>query len=148
MSRVDARVVAAAGSVVWVEVAGRAPTCGNCKTAEACQAEASGLAAAPRRYRVENRIGAQVGDRVQLTVAEGTLWRAALWSYGAPLLLAIVGAALGQSVAGDAGAVGGTVAGLACGLAALRLGELRTRGQGNPISLQAEARELRFKERT
>ena len=61
MSQCEARVVAVAGSDVWVEVPGRAPTCGNCKTADACQTGLLGLNTGPRRYRLENRIGAQVG---------------------------------------------------------------------------------------
>lgn len=148
MSQCEARVVAAAGSEVWVEVAGRAPTCGNCKTADACQTGLLGLTTGPRRYRLENRIGAQVGDQVQLTVAEGTLWRASLWSYGVPLLLAIAGAIIGQSMSGDAAAVMGTVVGLACGMGVLRRNEIRARGEGNQFSLQVQTREIRFKEQS
>jgi positive regulator of sigma E activity len=69
----------------------------------------SGLGTGPRRYRLENRIGAGVGDQVQLTVADGTVWRASLLSYVLPLLLAIGGAAIGQFAAGDAGAVIGNI---------------------------------------
>ena len=148
MSQCEARVVAVSGSDVWVEVAGRAPTCGNCKTADACQTGLLGLTTGPRRYRLENRIGAQVGDQVQLTVVEGTLWRASLWSYGVPLLLAIGGAVIGQSVSGDAAAVAGTVVGLICGMGLLRRNEVRARGEGNLFSLQVQTREMRFKEQS
>jgi sigma-E factor negative regulatory protein RseC len=148
MSQCEARVVAVSGGEVWVEVAGRAPTCGNCKTADACQTGLLGLSTGPRRYRLENRIGAQVGDRVQLTVAEGTLWRASLWSYGVPLLLAIAGAIIGQFVSGDAAAVAGTLAGLVCGMVVLRLREVRARGEGNLFSLQVQTKEMRFKEQS
>ncbi|MBI5792974.1 MAG: SoxR reducing system RseC family protein [Rhodocyclales bacterium] len=148
MSQCEARVVAASGSEVWVEVAGRAPSCGNCKTADACQTGLLGLSMGPSRYRLENRIGAQVGDQVQLTVAEGTLWRASLWSYGVPLLLAIAGAIIGQFVSGDAAAVAGTLAGLACGMVVLRLREVRARGEGNLFSLQVQTKEMRFKEQS
>jgi sigma-E factor negative regulatory protein RseC len=148
MSQCEARVVAVSGGEVWVEVAGRAPTCGNCKTADACQTGLLGLSTGPRRYRLENRIGAQVGDQVQLTVAEGTLWRASLWSYGVPLLLAIAGAIIGQFVSGDAAAVAGTLAGLGCGMVVLRLREVRARGEGNLFSLQVQTKEMRFKEQS
>lgn len=148
MSQCEARVVAASGNEVWVEVAGRAPSCGNCKTADACQTGLLGLAAGPRRYRLENRIGAQVGDQVQLTVAEGTLWRASVWSYGVPLLLAIVGAMIGQSLSGDAAAVAGTLAGLVCGMVVLRRREVRARGEGSLFSLQVQTKEMRFKEQS
>ncbi len=148
MSQCEARVVAVSGSEVWVEVAGRAPTCGNCKTADACQTGLLGLTTGPRRYRLENRIDAQVGDQVQLTVAEGTLWRASLWSYGVPLLLAIGGAVIGQSVSGDEAAVAGTVVGLIFGMGLLRRNEVRARGEGNLFSLQVQTREIRFKEQS
>jgi sigma-E factor negative regulatory protein RseC len=148
MSQCEARVVAASGNEVWVEVAGRAPSCGNCKTADACQTGLLGLAAGPRRYRLENRIGAQVGDQVQLTVAEGTLWHASVWSYGVPLLLAIVGAMIGQSLSGDAAAVAGTLAGLVCGMVVLRRREVRARGEGSLFSLQVQTKEMRFKEQS
>lgn len=148
MSQCEAVVVAASGGEVWVEVPGRAPTCGNCKTADACRTGLLGLAAAPRRYRLENRIGARVGDRVQLTVAEGTLWRASLLSYVVPLLLAIGGAALGQSLGGDLWAAAGTVAGLGGGLVLLRANEIRARREGSLYSLQVQTGEVRFKEQS
>lgn len=144
MSQCEAVVVEASGGEVWVEVPGRAPTCGNCKTADACQTGLLGLSAGPRRYRLENRIGARVGDRVQLTVAEGTLWRASLLSYVLPLLLALCGATIGQFMGGDLSAAAGTVVGLACGLALLRANEIRARRAGSLYSLQVQTREVRF----
>ena len=111
MSQCEATVVAADGREVWVEVPERAPSCGNCKTADACQTGLLGLGTGPRRYRLENSIGARVGDHVALIVADGTVWRASLASYVVPLLLAIGAAAIGQFVAGDAAAVIGTLAG-------------------------------------
>jgi sigma-E factor negative regulatory protein RseC len=148
MSQCDAVVVAATGSEAWVEVPARAPNCGNCKTNDACQDGLLGLSAGPRRYRVENRIGVRVGDRVQLTVADGTLWRAALASYILPLLLSIAGAVLGQSAGGDVWAVGGALIGLGCGIALLRRNEVRAAREGNLFSLQVQTREVRFKEQS
>jgi sigma-E factor negative regulatory protein RseC len=148
MSQCDAVVVAAEGGEVWVEVPGRAPACGNCKTAEACQEGLLGLGAGPRRYRLENLIAAQVGDRVRLTVAEGTVWRASLASYVLPLLLAIVGALIGQSAAGDAWAALGALVGLGCGLVLLRRNELRARQERSLFSLHVQTNEVRFKEQS
>lgn len=148
MSQCEATVVAAEGREVWVEVPGRAPICGSCKTADACQTGLLGLAAGPRRYRLENRIGARVGDRVQLTVADGTVWRASLQSYVRPLLLAIGGAAIGQFAAGDAGAVLGMLAGLGCGLLLLRRNEIRARSDVSLFSLQIETLKIRIKEQS
>ncbi len=146
MSTCDAVVVEVSGAEAWVEVPGRAAACGSCKTTDACQEGLLGLSAGPRRYRLENRIGARVGDRVQLAVAEGTLWRAALASYVLPLLLAIAGAVIGQWLAGDGWAAVGTLAGLGCGLVLLRGNEMRARGDGHLLSLQVQTMEVRFKE--
>lgn len=148
MSQCDAVVVAVTDSEVWVEVPERAAACGSCKTSDACRDGLLGLSAAPRRYRVENRIGARLGDRVLLTVADGTLWRAALASYVLPLLLSITGAVLGQSAGGDAWAVSGALIGLVCGIALLRRNEVRAARDGNMFSLQVPTREVRFKDQS
>lgn len=147
-SQCDAVVVAAAGGEIWVEVPERAPSCGNCKTVDGCRTGLLGLGTGPLRYRLENRIGARVGDHVQLTVADGTVWRAALLSYVLPLVLAIGGAAIGQFAAGDAGAALGTLAGLGCGLLLLRRNELRARGDASRFSLQIETSKIRIKEQS
>lgn len=148
MSQCDALVVEVSGNEVWVEVPGRAPACGSCKSADACQDGLLGLSAGSRRYRLNNLIGAGVGDRVQLTVADGTLWRASLASYVMPVLLAIAGAVIGQSLAGDAWAVIGTLTGLGCGLALLRRNEIRARRDGSLFSLQVPTNQVRFKEQS
>lgn len=148
MTQREAVVVAVADGEVWVEVPERAPSCGNCKTADACQTGLLGLGSGPRRYRLENRIGARLGDHVQLTVADGVLWRASLLSYVLPLLLAIGGAAIGQFAAGDGGAVLGMLAGLGCGLVLLRRNELRARGDASLFLLQSETMKIRIKEQS
>lgn len=148
MSQCDAVVVAVSGDEVWVEVPGRAAACGSCPSPDVCQDGLPGMSARPRRYRLENRIGARVGERVSLTVADGTLWRASLASYVLPLLLAIAGAVLGQSLADDAWAAIGMLAGLVCGLALLRGSEIRARHNGSLFSLQVQTKEVRFKEKS
>jgi sigma-E factor negative regulatory protein RseC len=148
MSQCDAKVVAVAGNQVWVEVPGRAPACGSCKSSDDCQTGLLGLSAGPRRYRLENQVGARIGDRVSLEVADGTVWRASLASYVLPLLLAIAGAAVGQSAAGDAWAAAGMLAGLACGWVLLRRRELDARCDRNPFSLQLQSKEVVFKDQS
>lgn len=148
MSQCEAVVVAASGSEVWVEVPARAPICGSCKTVDACQSSLLGQGSGPRRYRLANGIGARVGDHVQLSVADGTVWRASLVSYVLPLLLAIGGAVIGQFAAGDVWAVLGMLAGLGCGLLLLRRNELRARGDASLFSLQVQTREVRFEEQS
>jgi len=148
MSQCDAIVVEVSGSEVWVEVSGRAPACGSCKSVDACQDGLLGLSAGPRRYRLDNLIRAGVGDRVSLTVADCTLWRASLASYVLPVLLAIGGAVIGQSAAGDAWAVTGTLTGLGCGLVLLRRKEFHARHDGSLFLLQVQTKEVRFKEQS
>lgn len=145
-SQCDAVVVEVSGSEVWVEVSNRAPICGSCKSPALCRDGLPGSSAGPRRYRLDNRIGARVGDRVSLTVADGTLWRAVLVSYVLPVLLAIGGAVIGQFAAGDAWAVMGMLTGLGCGLVLLRRTELRARLEGGVFSFQIQTREVRVKE--
>lgn len=148
MSQCDAVVVKASDSQVWVEVPTRASACGNCPTPEACQDSLLGLRTGPRRYLLENSIGAQVGDQVRLVVAEGLVWRASLASYVIPVLLAIVGAITGQSLDGDLAAALGATIGLGCGLGLLRIKELRARSGSNPYMLQIQSPQRRFKEQS
>lgn len=148
MSECDALVVEVSGDQVLVEVSGRAPACGNCSKPDGCQGGLTGLSTGPRRYRLDNRTGARVGDRVRLTVADGTLWRASLASYLLPVLLAIAGAAVGQFWAEDPGAVAGMFAGLGGGLALLRRKEMRARHENSPLSLRVSTNNSRFKEST
>ncbi len=139
MNQCDAIVVAATGNQVWVEIPARAKACANCPSPGACQTGflgLGGLMGSPRRYRLDNELGLRVGDRVSLVVAEGTLLRASLASYLIPVLLAMGGAVAGQSWAGDAAAVAGTLAGLALGFVLLRRNEHAARYGRNPLSLQ------------
>lgn len=148
MSQCDAVVVAVSGKQVWVEVPKRASACSNCQTPEACQDSLLGLRTGPRRYLLDNLIGARVGDHVQLIVAEGTVWRASLASYVMPVLLAMVGATIGQLMAGDPAAALGTLVGLGCGFALLRIKELRARYARNPYSLQIQSHQFSFKDQS
>lgn len=145
MSLCDGVVVEVRGGEAIVELPARIAACGNCKDAAACGDSLLG-AGGVRRYRLANRIGAQVGDRVHLGIAKGLLWQASLASYVLPLLLALAAAGLGQGWGGDGGAVGGLVLGLACGLWLLRRRELRARRDPAMISLQFPTREIRFED--
>lgn len=142
MTQCDAIVVAVTADQVWVEVPRRAPACGSCKSADGCQTGVPGLTAGPRRYRLDAVCKAQVGDHVSLRVAEGALLHASFMSYLLPVLLAIGGAAIGQSVAGDISAVAGMLTGLGLGFALLRRNELRTRRVQGLFSLQPQIKEI------
>lgn len=146
MNRCDGTVVAIEGDEAWVEIAARAPSCGQCSRAGTC---VEGLAGdeGPRRFRIANRVGARVGDSVSVAVADGILWRAALASYGVPLLLALAGALGGQTLGGDLPALAGTVAGLAAGLLLLRRRERMVRRDGRLITLES-GKPIRIEEST
>ncbi len=126
----------AGGQDVWVEIPERASACGQCSSAGGCHSGLIGLGNGARRYRVTNRIGARLGDRVSLTVAEGTVLRASWFSYLMPALLVIAAAAVGQNVGNDPGAVAGTLLGLGGGLFFLRWNETRLRRSGSVLSLE------------
>ncbi len=147
MSRCEAIVVAVSGTEAEVEVPERGHACGSCKSADGCQTGLLGLTAGPRRYRVENLIGARPGDRVALDVADGNLLRASLVSYLWPALLAIGGAVIGQMRGGDGAALAGMLIGLICGVILLRWSELRTRRNGSLLSLHVLSKQVHlFKE--
>ena len=67
----------------------------------------------PKTYRVENVIGAEVGDRVTIAVAAGSVSRTANFAYILPLTVTIAGAALGAVFGGDLSAIIGAGIGLA-----------------------------------
>lgn len=136
MSQCAAVVVAVSGNHVWVEVPARMQACANCPTPGSCQTGLLGRSSRPRRYCLNNELNLHVGDLIGLTVADGTLWRAALVSYLMPILLAIGGAAIGQWWMGDVAAVVGLSLGLLSGFALLRRYESHACRVRNPLFLQ------------
>jgi sigma-E factor negative regulatory protein RseC len=86
--------------------------CGGCTKAAGC-----GLGEGRGRpeQRVRNTLGARVGDRVVVSVAEGAVLKAAWRGYGVPLSLVLLGAAGGMAMGGEGIAVLGAVLGLAGG---------------------------------
>jgi sigma-E factor negative regulatory protein RseC len=107
--------------------------CGLCNSVNGCgSGKLSGLfCARPRQFRVPNGIGAQVGDEVQVSVADGALFRSALIVYLFPLSMLFAGALLGSVLAGaynqDICAAIGALAGLSAGFVFVRLFALRQR---------------------
>jgi sigma-E factor negative regulatory protein RseC len=115
------------GEHAWLEVC-RPSACGNCASAGTCGSGHGG-----RLQRVRNTIGARVGDAVIVTVADGAVLKAALWSYLMPLLLGLAGAAVGAALAGDAGALIGLVGGLTAGTVLLRVVGTRLAARREPL---------------
>lgn len=119
MIETPAQVIRIEGGSAWV--ASRAPaSCGACG-GKGCGSSVFSRFWHPQEpeYRVENPIGARTGDTVVVGLPDGALLRAALASYGMPLLLLVGGAGLGNALAGEPGAIWGGLSGL--GFAALWL---------------------------
>jgi positive regulator of sigma E activity len=116
----EAKVIAVDAGVAWVEIPERPASCGSCASSGSCHSNPLSGGKGPRRIKLENSIHAKVGDSVYLSVADGRVFRASWLSYLLPAILAIAGAAVGQSIANDAGAVIGTVLGLVLGFVNLR----------------------------
>jgi len=82
---------------IWVETSVKS-TCSTCSAKSHCgtSAVASAVAGKTLVNRVENKLDAQVGDRVEIGVPEETLLSGAFFLYLFPLLLAIASALAGQ----------------------------------------------------
>lgn len=121
------------GDFAIVEAASAGTACGSCRQAEACtSSRLSGLLRGQRTVRLSNRIGAAVGDRVVLSIAEGAVLSAALFAYLLPLSLLLAGALAGLFIFHrESMAVAGALGGLGVGLALLHLKQkrLETRGE-------------------
>jgi sigma-E factor negative regulatory protein RseC len=105
-------------AIVEVEAGG----CGRCHEKGGCggQQLTQMFCSGPKTYRVDNALGASPGDRVTVAIAAGSVRRTANLAYGIPLTATIAGAALGTSLAGDAGAMLGAGFGLVMSFAYIR----------------------------
>ncbi|HZW24172.1 MAG TPA: SoxR reducing system RseC family protein [Gallionella sp.] len=114
-----ATVVRVEGAVSFVEAV-QTGSCGQCSgkgcgTAKLSQA----FCREPRQFKVDNPIGAKVGDQVVVSVADGAVLRGIGLVYLLPLALLVGGAALGNAVAATDGLRDGyAAAGGASGLIA------------------------------
>lgn len=122
MSRVQGTVSRLEGDMAIVEVI-RSSGCGRCHEPGGCGGETLATGAAcPRSYSLPNQISAKPGDKVWLAVAEGSVLKAALWAYGLPGGLMLLGALLATMFfTSDLSAFGGALVGLAAGYLLLRL---------------------------
>ncbi len=104
--------------------------CGRCREPGGCGGSnaASFLCRAPRTFRVPNPEHRVIGERVRVRVAEGAIGHGALHAYASPLLALLIGALAGSTLADEAGAIVGAVAGLLVGWAGLRRAQRRNTG--------------------
>lgn len=102
----------------FVEAA-QASGCGQCSGKGCGTGQLSRMfCSQPRQFQVDNTIDASVGDRVVVSVADGTVMRGIGLVYLLPLALLVAGAALGNAVAVTDGQRDGyAAAGAAFGLA-------------------------------
>lgn len=92
-------VVRAEGRETLVEAA-QANGCGQCNGKGCGTGKLSRLLCSePRRFQVDNPIGAIAGDQVIVSIADGTVLRGIGLVYLLPLLLLVAGAAFGNAVA-------------------------------------------------
>ena len=123
-------VDAASGDAV-VQLGPRAAACGACPRREGCAPGADALMLQDTgdalQVRLPNPIGVRLGEQVAVVAEDGTVLRASWLAYLLPGLAGIGGAVAGQAAAGDAGAVAGTLCGLAAGFVYLAW---RSRGIG------------------
>lgn len=110
--------------------------CGRCQEKGGCGGQhlTQMFCSAPKRYRVENKIGALAGEQVRVAVDEGALRTSANLAYGFPILGLVIGGIAGQALGGDSGAIGGALAGLLLvfSLVRRRLGQRPEIGASNP----------------
>ena len=107
-----ARVVESSDGGVWVEAIAL-ESCGIC-AGQGCAGRqiVELFQCLPRRYRVESWPGLSVGDRVVVSVPEGSVIRSALYCYGLPLGLILGGAVFARmGIPGDGAAVAGALFG-------------------------------------
>lgn len=120
----EAIVVGLENDYALLEVQDRQVGCGRCHEVGGCGNTmlAQMRPLKEKHYRVTNEIGAHVGDRVVVSMPDGALWRASVWSYLLPLFGLVVGAALGTALgSGDGIAVLGSLFGLSLGVAIMKL---------------------------
>lgn len=88
--------------------------CGRCHEEGGCggQQLTQMFCSGPKTHRVENTVGAEVGDRVTLAIAGGSVRRTANFAYILPLTVTIVGALLGALFGDDTNAMIGAGLGL------------------------------------
>jgi len=88
--------------------------CGRCHEHGGCGGNNLGkmFCSAPRTFRVLNPRNSAIGERVTIAIAEGAVRRSATIAYGLPLLALFVGALCGSALAGETGAIVGSITGL------------------------------------
>lgn len=103
--------------------------CGRCGEPGGCAGNHAGklFCSTPRTFRIPNAEHRSVGERVRISVVNGSVGRSALHAYVFPLLTLLAGALSGSALGDEAGAIGGSIAGLLIGWLGLRQAQRRSR---------------------
>lgn len=139
----QAEVTGVEEGYVLVKVSGEGG-CGRCNETGGCN---SGVLTqifgrkSCRIFRLPNAIGAAVGDQVVLSVADGVTLKTALAVYMVPVLMVLLGAALGTwwGEGQDLPALAGLLAGLLLSVAFVALFRRRMVAQGSGPMLARRA---------
>jgi len=103
--------------------------CGRCGEPGGCGGNAASrlFCRTPRTFRIPSSERRSVGERVRISVVNGSVGRSALYAYAFPLLALLAGAVSGSALGDEAGAIAGSIAGLFVGWLGLRHAQRRSR---------------------
>lgn len=99
MLREEGLVISVSGSEALVQTQ-RSEACHHCGARGACDAMGGSKSV---EFMVNNAVQARSGDRVELALPESTVLKASIIAYAIPLAAMLVGAILGQFLAGPLG---------------------------------------------
>jgi sigma-E factor negative regulatory protein RseC len=131
-------VVAVAENGQVSVVTQRQSACGSCQSEKSCGTNLLADSSQQQQTIVVNANGHHlaINDVVLLVVAESVIWQGMLLLYVWPLMALIVGAVLGQVVAGELGAMMGAFSGLFLSLLSVRWRTQREHDNYLPIVIK------------
>jgi len=96
----EAQVERCEGEFAWVKIRPHSP-CGHCDPKTGCKSVSITrlFGQAQQSYQVKNPLQAKPNDYVKVAVNEADLLGTAVWAYGLPLILLMLGAVLGSAIA-------------------------------------------------
>jgi sigma-E factor negative regulatory protein RseC len=130
--------VGVSGEFAWVETQRRA-VCDSCTAQHGCGSGTLAKILGHRRVRVRalNHLGAEVGDRVIVSLEDEALVRGSLAVYAVPILWMLGGAALGELILNPSGSTESDLITVVSGLAGLAAGLYWLRRYSAKISRDA-----------
>ncbi|WP_051304873.1 SoxR reducing system RseC family protein [Chitinilyticum litopenaei] len=133
MIETEAQVERLDGERAWVRLRPHSP-CGHCDPVTGCKSVAISrmFGNARQEFSVRSPLPVVPGDLVVIAIPEPALLHSALWGYGLPLALLLLGAGFGGWLAGDAGALTGAASGLVLAFVLLWLRRKQT-GPAEPF---------------